>query len=265
MSADNNAIELKHFEVCPDLNVKYLDEDARIDMEFKNNSDSVITIKKIICSYQVTDNLPKYEIVKETPIEIQPGCISKNLEMKLEINLRLQPATNRSTLKVIFDINGVSKTITFDNQETKYIIINDRRSPGHKFFLSYKDPENKDMAEKLNHYLKKIGFKGYIAIENRKPGMDIWKEKIFPSIDDSAGLIVLWTSEAAKSQDSILREIKYARKKKKTIIFAKEKNIPLPDNIKKTIEYQEIENKKDSQWIINMVEAIREQYQQGTL
>ena len=64
--------------------------------------------------------------------------------------------------------------------DTKYIIINPKHSPEKHFFLSHKDPENTFIASRLDHYLKKIGFIGYVAENDPKPGLDIWTEKIFP-------------------------------------------------------------------------------------
>jgi len=139
--------------------------------------------------------------------------------------------------------------------ESKYIIIYPTRETGKHFFISHKDSADTAICSKLRHYLKKIGFEGYLAEEHRMPGLDLWKEKIRPAIKGSAGIIVLWTANASKEPEQIIREIELAKESDKRILLVREDKLLLPELITTEIEY--FPTSKDVLQVSDLVELVR--------
>ena len=206
---------------------EYMNE-ILVHIEFKNDSDYEILISSVVCSFQVEDDLPRHEIKSPSPISIPPGN-RKPLTMRLEIGLELRYGTNSPTVEVEYASGrSESETTTF-SAPGKYLDIQRVPPLGKRFFISHKIPEDTELAERLNYYLQKVGFDGYIAEGDPLLGHDLWTEKIFPAIDSCAGLIILWTAEAEKDPESICREIERAKEKGKKPILLREENACVPD------------------------------------
>lgn len=107
-------------------------------------------------------------------------------------------------------------------------------------FISHKDPQDEREATLLQHFLAKVGYRGYLAKFDRKPGVDIWKDKIPAAMRDSVCLAVLWTKNASTDPRGVLREIELAKSMGKTIILAKEKDVAVPAGFPTDIEYFEM-------------------------
>ena len=258
-----NELILSGFWIMPNTYVSYLDNDVRAVVEFKNISKHTLEICKITCSFQAEE----YMIIPESSIEqhasIPPNNIS-SITIPLKIGLELSGGTNTLTLQVEYLINkSAPRTITFGIPDTKSLIINPKHPPEKYFFLSHKDPDDQDIAQRLDHYLKKIGFNGYVAEDYPMPGLDIWDDKIFPAIDDCVGVIILWTKNAEKYSKSIFREIKHAQKKKKIIVILAEKGIGIPKILPKTTEYVKADGDINGQELVKLVNVIYKTYMSG--
>jgi hypothetical protein len=64
---------------------------------------------------------------------------------------------------------------------------------------SHKDPQDAKSSVRLQTFLFKLGFNGYLAEYTKSPGVDLWKEKIIPAIENSLGTIVLFTRAYLKN------------------------------------------------------------------
>ena len=235
---EQDDLVLEDFWIEPRSYVSYLDRDLYVCTEFRNASEHILEINKITCSFHVEESLPRHTVCIEPHTSIRPGNRSPILKIPLAIDLSLSGGTNIPVLEAEYTIDkSTPKKAHFGHPDTKHVIINPKRSPEKHFFLSHKDPEDTDLASRLDRHLTKIGFIGYMAENYPRPGLDIWNEKIFPVIDDSVGMIVLWTQNSAKTPKAILREIRYAKKKEKIIIPLVEKGTDIPDDLKGTKEY----------------------------
>lgn len=261
---EQKELALEGFWIRPRSYVSYLDDDLFVFVEFRNNSDAIIEIKSITCSFQVEPSLPKHASQIFPHISMRPNNRSSILKIPFTVELTLQFATNYPDLDVEYTIDKNTKTVSFCNPDTRCIIINPKHPPEKHFFLSHKDPENTGLAERLDRHLQKIGFIGYVAENDPKPGLDIWDEKIFPSIDDSTGLIVLWTKDAANSPDTIYKEIEYANKKEKRIILLAEKDVEIPTMLQGTIEYMTIDETIADYDLVRLVDTIHNLYKLGS-
>ena len=261
---EQNELSLTGFWLKPNTYVSYLDDDVYVTIEFKNISQHTLEICKITCSFQTESDMSPRKSILELHMPIPPNNRSRLLKISLPIDLELSGGTNTSTLQVEYLINkSVHRTVGFGIPDTKSLIIHPKHSPEKYFFLSHKDPDDRDIAQKLDHHLKKIGFNGYVAEDYPVPGFDIWNDKIFPSIDDCVGVIILWTENAEKYSKNIFREIKYAQKKKKIIVILAEKDIEIPKIFPKTKEYVKADGDINDQELVKLVNVIHKVYMSG--
>ena len=260
---EQNELILEHVWIEPNTYVSYLD-DVRIKIEFKNASDYTLEINKITCSLQAEDHMPRHESSITPHESIHPNNRSSTLTILIKIGLELNIGTNSPVFDVEYAAGrSARKKVTFGPPDTKYLIINPKHSPEKHFFLSHKDPKDKTIALSLDRHLEKIGFRGYVAENDPKPGLDIWDEKILPSIDDCVGMIVLWTRNAAKDPKSISKEIEYAIKKEKRVFLLAENGIDIPSGLGKTTEHITTGARVTDRDLVYLVNAIHDVYKQG--
>ena len=77
-----------------------------------------------------------------------------------------------------------------------------------KLVISYSDA-NREKADKLHEKLVSSGYNVWIANKNIEGPVN-WTQEILDAIDEADGLILLWSSDAAKSKD-VHEEIRIAR------------------------------------------------------
>lgn len=231
-----------------------------VHAEFKNNTKDTIVITQVKCSFQTEDGHPRYTKTILQPYTVLPGEI-KTIFIPFQINLTMKAHTNRPSIEVEYKAGDLKKATIFD-MHNGYVIV--RNIPNHHryFFISHKDPENTEIAQKLDHYLQKIGFNGYVAEKNRQPGLKLWEEKILPAIERCMGLIIIWTAEGAQS-DAIRRELDYAHEKNKIIIIIAEKVQSIPDDFQKTTEYVLVDGQIHESDLVKLAENIHQMYQRG--
>ena len=259
-----NELTLTSFRLKPNTYVSYLDTDVYAAIEFKNISQHTLEICKITCSFQTESDMSPHKSILELHTSIPPNNRSPTLKIPLHIDLELSGGTNISTLQVEYLISeSISRTVTFGIPDTKFLIIQPKDSPEKDFFLSHKAPDDQYIAQKLHHHLKKIGFNGYVAEDYPMPGFDIWNDKIFPAIDDSVGVIILWTKNAKKHYENIFREIKHAQKKEKIIVILAEKDLEIPKILPQTTEYIQADGDINDQELVKLVNAIHKAYMNG--
>jgi len=244
----------------PEEMIHYLDKGI-FNLEITNNCSSQIEIKKITVKLNTEEGFGAYKIHFKGPkITIKPRQISSRIEIPFSADLSLTEHTNASGLEITYQKKD--KQVKTEYPTYHYLLLKPIRPVKEHFFISHKDPEDTDIAKKFDRYLQKIGFKGFIAEIEKRPGTDIWKNKIFPGIDTCIALIVLWTENAKKLPQNILKEMKHAKKQKKKIILISQKGINLPKSFPKYTEFIEIEKFSENVFS-STVQFIEETYKNG--
>ena len=233
-----------------------------IHIELRNGSDDEIIVKSISCKFEMEDglNFP----IKQPQIISLPAGHRTQQTIQFEVGLELTPGSNVPSVEVECLMGHMKpKTITFPHPVGSIVIENiPHRS---SFFISHKTSEDTKLAQRLGHYLEKIGFGGYNAEIDRRPGQDLWDEKFFPAIDGCVGLIVLWTAEAEKHPESIKKEILYANEKNKRIMPVVEKGTNPPDVLTKNREYFEVDTNVSEHDLVRLVRSIYNLYMKDEL
>lgn len=261
---ENQELSLQGCWMEPHSNITYL-EKGHVLVEFKNNSNHVIEIVKVQCYFKAEIGLVPTTSTVSPMISIKPRNLSSLIKIPFVVGLFLTRGTNYATIEVTYRQVDTNKPVTvkFENPDTRYLVISPVHSPEKHFFISHKDPEQTTLATKLDQDLIKIGFMGYVAENDKRPGLDIWYEKIIPKIDDCVALIVLWTSDAKKDSKQILREVRHAKMKKKKIITLVEKGVSLHSLFKGTKEYVRTPGKIREPDLIDLIVHIEKTYRAG--
>ena len=263
MDKQTKELTLEGVWILDSPNIFYLCNDSSIYAEIRNNSNHPIKINTVTYSFQVDTHLPTCKEKTHHHVTIKPYHMS-TLNIPLKIGLTLSGYTNRVTIVAEYTVGQSAPRKIVLEGATCYAVINNIPLRHNKyFFVSHKAPENMEITNQLVCYLNKIGFDGYVAEQDLKPGYDLWSEKIFPAIDACHGLIVLWTAEAMKNPNNMHKEVKYAQRKNKKIIEIIEKNTWSEETSSKTVEHILIDGKISKINIANLATTIYNLYRRG--
>lgn len=255
--------------MIPKSELSYFDE-GNVNAEFRNNLSSSIIVEDVVCRFQTEEGLVPYEAhaVKKVRVESNHRV---TIQIPFIVELCLTRGTNVYSLSVSYRRSEFGKIFTFLMHSLSVqnsVIIYPSGQWDKCFFISHKIPEDTTLATRLDHYLQKIGFKGFLAEANLRPGLDIWSEKIMPTIknDDCIGLIALWDSKAVAGPDAMIRELRYAQDCGKKQLLLVERDLSLPKVFRKRKEYQRslgvtiTEND-----LLRLVKSIDQTYRNGRL
>lgn len=256
----NQDLSIKYWSY-PEEKIHYLDKGV-INIEITNNTKSTIIIEKIKVKLNTEENLSVYHPKYSGPkFSIKSHNVHPSIAIPFIAKLTLKEGTNAYTVEITYTKN--SKRTTVEDPTFQYLLLRPIRPANDHFFISHKDPDDTPVAEKMDQYLQKIGFKGFLAEIEKRPGFDIWKNKIFPGIDICVALIVLWTSNAKKNLKNILKEMKYAKKMKKKIILICQDGVSLPKAFPKYTEFVALPKNFKEKDLIDVVESIENAYRTG--
>lgn len=90
-----------------------------------------------------------------------------------------------------------------------YLVVNPAPQLFGQVFISYKEPEDRALADLLHELARDAGFAPYIAPADLQAGSQIWTEKIPAAIKASKCVFVIWTENAPKGP-GVRREVKLA-------------------------------------------------------
>lgn len=123
-------------------------------------------------------------------------------------------------------------------------------------FISYKEPEDRSLADRLFEFAHDAGFKPYMAPPDIRTGTQIWGKKIPPEIKASRFLFVIWTNNSLKGP-GVKREIKIARDNKIAVVPFLEKKCRDPKLFGRDVEYMQFDRRDPDEAFAKVVEARR--------
>lgn len=77
--------------------------------------------------------------------------------------------------------------------------------------VSFKDPEDLQLAELAVKLLRRAGVEPYLARTDSRMGAGYWN-KIYKAIRDAEGTLVIWTPDAVAKRVNVIRELNYSKK-----------------------------------------------------
>jgi hypothetical protein len=138
---------------------------------------------------------------RSVEVIVTPPLIALSVSNSFAVGVELEPVGSR----------GLGSSRWEWREQFDWTCVYD--APSHEdgeVFISFVE-ENDSLAECAARYLRRAGMRPYIAKHDSRVGCDYWEEKIYPAIDRSAGVLVIWTAETAARPASVLREIERAR------------------------------------------------------
>ncbi len=173
---ESTDLSLESCRSLPVLDIMFLEE-GFIFAEFRNNSDNAIEIIKVRAQFETEPRLDPYETSVSPKITLMAHNRSQTIRIPFVADLSLVSTTNSYSLIVSYRKIGSQQLLTRTYSPFGSLVIHPiPRQEGKHFFVSHKDPENTVLARRVDHYLKKIGFHGYLAEDNRLPGVDLWQK-----------------------------------------------------------------------------------------
>ena len=194
-------------------------ERFRFPMWFKNRSTEALHVRAVSISLQADAGWvgPRTRMAfrAEIGLELPPGC----MEIRhVTIVPPLDCLAYSNFLDVIVEYGSSTDLANgrprlMEKRNLDWLLVKEVPAPvsGAEVFVSFKDPENEDLAQLAAKYLRRAGFLPYLAREDGRCGSDYWEEKITPAIRRSAGILVIWSPEAVRHPESVQREIAIAR------------------------------------------------------
>lgn len=234
-------------------------EKCAVYVQIKNRRNRPISIEKVECIFQNDEGIEPFTPTITPRLTLENGHLSRPIRIEFEADLAFRAGTNSYRIVVYYRTDDLE---IVEHDPRKFIIFS-MMEPEESFFISHKDPEDSLVCRHLAYFLRKIGFIGYLSEDDRRPGMDLWREKIPEAIKSSIAVVVLWTSRSAMRPDNIFREIDLARSMGKRLIMACEEGVDIPDSFPKEIEYYRFQEQFLSFELKRLACSIEDTYRRG--
>lgn len=172
-------------------------------------------------------------------------------------NLNFFGVTNEFEIAVTYRLfrNKISKSRPFTG-EGWFILIHPAPRLFGKTFISYKEPEDRSLANQLFQFATDAGFEPYMAPPDIKTGSLIWGQKIPAEIKSSRFMFVIWTRNTPKGP-GVKKEIRIAREQGIRIVPLLAENVPDPMLFGRDVEYKEFDVNNPALAFAQVVDARR--------
>jgi len=171
-----------------------------------------------------------------SPISISPGKLGY-CTVAVRPSLLFVPYTNLFDVAIAYRLHTdtISELQSFIGQGW-FVLIRPAPRLFGRIFISYKEPEDRNLADLLFNFAKDAGFDPYMAPPDIKSGSRIWSKKIPTAIRGSKFMAVIWTDKTAGGT-GVQKEIKLARQDSIDIVPLLENKAADPKLFGRDVEY----------------------------
>lgn len=217
----------------PDPYVDYL-KSIYLSVQIINGCARPVLVESIALRFQTNLTVPAPDLTIRHDchgVMVEPERM-EYLNVKVTPGLVYRPYTNVFDVTVTYrrqekTRRGARRTQSKPSGESSYLIIRPAPRIFGNLFISYKEPEDLDLAKLFFALAEYAGYTPYIAPADMKPGSRIWQEKIPQAITASKAAFVLWTSKTPLGT-GVQKEIKICRKSKVPDILLIEEGVDPP-------------------------------------
>lgn len=259
MTGDGEIVVERIWVHPTDLSIPFLSR-CFVYIQLRNRLDRPARIEKVECHFTMDQGMGSYIPVVGLSQTLDRGQLSDPIPINVDADLSFTAYTNAYRLAIEYD-DGAKKRMELDPR--KYVVFTPLGPCDQLLFISHRDPEDTKLGRHLVNFLKKIGFNGYLSEDDRRPGSDLWGDKIPKAINDSLAVIFLWTRQAAGKPDNLLRELDLANAAKKPVLAAIEPDITLPPAFSREREYYRFNRAVNIRELKDFVRYIDRAYRQG--
>jgi TIR domain len=155
-------------------------------------------------------------------------------------NLLFLKYTNVFDIAVSYRLsNSISQLRSFIT-EGWYVLIEPAPQLFGSVFISYKEPEDRVLAELLFEFTKDAGFDPYMAPPDVKTGSLIWGRKIPSAVKQSKFMFVMWTSNTPSGR-GVKKEITIARENGIAVVPLLATGVKDPKLFGRDVEYTQFD------------------------
>jgi hypothetical protein len=222
----------------------YLDE-VRVNFTLSSRCNNNVVISEMIFQLPLRTSLLEQEsstspFASKAHMEEHLLKAQSTVRGSVILRARLGLAMYTNSLDATIRFHEVSEGAMVERTESHhagYIIVTKREARA-RVFISFKDPEDRLLADASKEIFERAGVTAMLAREDRSYDRLIWAEKIPRLISECDGLFVIWSRAAAENPANILREIKIARDAGIRVCLLKENGVPVPDGWEADREYE---------------------------
>jgi TIR domain len=246
------------------LSVHYL-EPIRISIGIENlSSTATLVIDSISLRFQSRRARPDPTTADPYTTVLRPiEALSMSPRTLAYRTIEVRPSLHCLTYTNYFDVvvgyrvcaGAIGEPQSFIG-EGWFAIVNPAPQLFGKVFISYKEPEDRSLADLLLQFARDVGFDPYLAPADLKTGSRIWGKKIPAAIKQSKFMFVIWTGNTSAGH-GVKREINIARKNKIEIVPLLERKTPDPKLFGRDVEYTEFDSDKAALTFADVVIARR--------
>ncbi len=251
-----------NISVPPFLNrdVDYLSE-ISVPVQITSTSPCEVVVESIALRFQSDWKVPGPDVTvaqQFTDFIVRPDALDYR-NVRVRPYLVFRPYTNVFDVLITYRLSeesGLGCQSTQVAREASYLIIQPARKIFDSLFVSYKEPEDLDLAKLAFTLAERAGFVPYIAPEDIQPGTKIWEEKIEKAIKRSKATIVIWTASTPFGS-GVPKEIEISRSAGVRIIPFLEQGVPKPEVYDASIEYTLFERNNAASVFANVLRLQR--------
>lgn len=193
----------------------------RLAFWVRNASSSTVHLRSVSVQLESEQDSLRSEPSLVTRSEPMDDCLPPGAWQSVELTvippLTARPGSNSWTAHAEFQqVGPTGVSAPQSERQDLFDWINLRDAPAHpdaEVFVSFVDPENDELAQLAELYLRRAGIRPYLAKRETRIGCDYWEGKIMPAIARASGMLVIWTGETIRRPESVVREIEYAQTK----------------------------------------------------
>jgi hypothetical protein len=198
---------------------EYYDQGS-LTISIRNLTGEKLFLDEVLCRFEGDVEADRTFRLSPVRQEVDPGGTSAALTIPFTIRPSFRRSSNRYEVGVQFRRSDHLESVEgpYWPYIPKCIVVSKPPPSGKSVFVSHCSPEDNALAEDARDYLERASFEGYLALEDPQPGKeDYWDEKLFPAIDCSSGVVVIWTEATEGRPAGILKEVERARKRGKKV------------------------------------------------
>lgn len=217
-----------------------------------------IVIESVTLRFQTDAGMSDFYHKTDIGHEINPNGLYSKM---LKVTSTPEFLTNTNVFSALIRYRRVPGGVPGDQMSAmspgRYVIIRPASQKIGRLFVSFKQPEDGALARLLKKVAERAGFEPYVAMDEPKPGEDIWK-RIKPVLRKSKVVAFIWTENTVFGE-GVAREIELCKAGRiKYVLLLQQDCTPPPQFKGSTIEYQRFDPQNCLRSFSQAIEAVRE-------
>lgn len=217
--------------------------DKTISLFITNGSPDHLLVESLVLRFQSDVDSSAIYVEQPWGLELTPD---EQKEQKVTVTPTPDFLANTNCFDVMVKYRVFEKTVWGKlheeiTQRSTYLNIKRSTQQLGQVFISFKQPEDEQLASILGKFAARAGFLPYIALDDPRPGTSLWS-RIEPEIKNSVGVFVVW-SRHTRWGTGVQQEIKICSECGISYVLLIEDNEELPEAYDTTIEYKRFDRR----------------------